>query len=101
MGVVVGAHRAQTAHLMVGEFFVGVAMLGAEDTSGTRVASRGADSFDFDAMSQALTLIAPTGQAGMHERGTHRGHGSKPAASPLESISSSSRIAARNAIHGP
>src|SRR5580658_6526907 len=46
-------------------------------------------------------LTALTGQAGIQLRGTHRGHGSKPDASPGESSCSSSSSAARNAIHGP
>src|SRR5258705_3565851 len=45
---------------MVSEFVVGVAMLGAENASGSRVASRRTVSFDFDAMRQALWNV-PSG----------------------------------------
>src|SRR6202046_3509379 len=52
--LVVRTHRAERAHLMIGEFVVGVAMLGAEDASDARVASRGAVRLYFDAMRQAF-----------------------------------------------
>src|SRR5260370_14220515 len=42
---------------MVRELVVGVAMLGADNASGPRVASRRAVRFDFDAMSQASRNI--------------------------------------------
>ena len=39
---------------MIGELVVRVAMLGAEDATGARVASRGAVGFHFDAMGEAF-----------------------------------------------
>src|ERR1700691_459965 len=52
--LVVRAHRAERAHLMIREFVVRVAMLGAEHASRARVASRGAVRLHFHAMRQTF-----------------------------------------------
>ena len=60
VGFVVRAHRAERAHLMIREFVVGITMLGAEDASGARMASRSAVRLYFHAMGQALRDV-PSG----------------------------------------
>src|SRR5713226_3318540 len=60
---VIRAHRAQRAHLMVGEFVIGITMLGPEDASGTRVTSRRAIRLDFDAMSETFGDVPSSGKA--------------------------------------
>jgi hypothetical protein len=47
---------------MVGEFVIGITMLGAEDASGTRVTSRGAIRLDFDAMSETFGDVPSSGE---------------------------------------
>ena len=59
---VIRAHRAQRAHLVVGEFVIGITMLGAEDASGTRVTSRRAIRLDFDAMSETFGDVPSSGK---------------------------------------
>src|ERR1022692_2981853 len=54
MGLVIGAHRAQRTHLMIGELVVGIAMLRAKHTSRPRVTSRRAVRLDLHPMSKAL-----------------------------------------------
>src|SRR6266852_6214904 len=59
---VIRAHRAQRAHLMVGEFVIGITMLGAEDASCPRVTSRRAIRLDFDAMSVTFGDVPSSGE---------------------------------------
>src|SRR5713101_3933000 len=59
---VIRAHRAQRAHLMVGEFVIGITMLGAEDASCPRVTSRRAIRLAFDAMSETFGDVPSSGE---------------------------------------
>src|SRR5271167_3288432 len=54
---VVRAHRAERAHLVIGEFVVRIAMLGAKYAGGARVASRAAIELHFNAMGKTFRNV--------------------------------------------
>jgi len=62
MSLVPRAHRPQCAALMIGEFFVGIAMLRADHATDSRMAAGLAIRFHLDAMSQALRDIPSGGK---------------------------------------
>src|SRR5690242_6737960 len=62
MCLVIRAHHAQSSHLVVGEFVVGVTMLWTEDATGPCMASRRAVRLGLDSIRQAFANIPSRGK---------------------------------------
>jgi len=60
---VIGAHRGESAAMMISKLVVGIAVIRADDAGDARVASGGAIGFDFNPMSQTARDIPSGGRA--------------------------------------